>query len=454
MKSVTTIRRIAVLLTMFALPLAVFAQNRLTLEQAVTTALDKNPGRKAVVFETQAAAADIKLARSALFPQIKFTEAYERGNDPVFVFGGRLRQERFAASDFALNRLNTPTPFGNFSTRFSGGWRLFDSGVSWLRLRQAKRMDEVAQSKLQRADQELVLRVVNAYAGLLLAMKQQRVAEDGLTTSQSILDRSRAHVEAGMTVQSDLLSAQVNHASRQEDLILARNAVALARAQLDTEMGVSPDTQFEPAELLVEKVLPSASLDEFEKRALEQRPDLQGLTTQKAVQTDSVRVAKASFGPRLNAIADWQLDNPRFAGGGGNNWMAAVEVQIDLFDGGAKRARLAREHALKSRIDALHTAAISGIRLEVRKAYLDFDAARQQVEVARAAVSQAQESLRIGQNRYEAGLSTITDLLRMQEAALLAQTNYWQSLYRLQTNYASLELAIGALDLNSPVVNQ
>ncbi|MBZ5569063.1 MAG: TolC family protein [Acidobacteriia bacterium] len=454
MKPVTAISLIAALLAAFGLPLAAFAQTTLTLAQAVTTALEKNPARKAAGFEKNAATADIKLARSALFPQIKFTEAYERGNDPVFVFGGRLRQQRFSASDFALNRLNTPTPFGNFATRFSGGWQLFDSGVSWLRLRQARRMDGVAQRKLQRGDQELVMRVVKAYAGLLLAVKQQHVAEEALKTSQSILDRSRAQVQAGMAVESDLLSAQVNHAARQEELILARNAVALARAQLNLEMGISPDTPFEPADLLAEKPLPVASLDELEKRALEQRPDLRGLTMRQAVQADGVRAAKASFGPRLNVIADWQLDNPQFAGGGGNNWMAGFELQVDVFDGGAKRARLAREHALKSRIDALHEAAANDIRLEVRRAYLDFDTARQQVEVARAAAGQAQESLRIGQNRYEAGLSTITDLLRMQEAALRAQTDSWQSLYRLQTSYAGLELATGALDLNSPVVKQ
>ena len=354
----------------------------------------------------------------------------------------------------ALNRLNTPSPFSNFGTRFSGNWQLFDSGVSWLRVRQAKQMEQVAAHKLQRSDQELVMRVVDAYVGLLLAVKEQQVAEDALKTSDSILNRSRANVQAGMVVESDLLSAQVNRAAREQELIRARNAVALARAQLDHEMGVSPDSQFDPAELLGEKVFPSTSLDELEKRALEQRPDLQGVALQQAVQADGVRVAKASFGPRLNAIADWELDNPRFSGGGGNNWLAGVEIQIDLFDGGAKRARLQHERAMKGRIDALHDAAISGIRLEVRKAYLDFDAARQQVEVARAAVGQAQESLRIGQNRYEAGLSTITDLLRMQEAAVRAQTDYSQALYRLQTNYANLELATGTLDANSPVVKQ
>ena len=448
------IGRIALLLGALALPVAALAQANLTLEQAVATALEKNPARKAAVFEQQAAAADIKLAKSALFPHIGFAEAYQRSDDPVFVFGARLRQRIFTAADFDLNRLNTPTPFSNFATRFSGNWQLFDSGVSWLRVRQAKQMDQAAARRLQRSDQELVMRVVDAYSALLLAAKQQQVAEDALKTAQSILDRSRAKVEAGMVVESDLLSAQVNHAARKQELIRARNAVALSRAQLNHEMGVSPDTKFDLADLLAERAFPYASLDELEQRALAQRPDLQGVALQQAVQADGVRAAKASYGPRLNAVTDWEVDNPRFAGGGGNNWMAAVELQIDLFDGGAKRARLQRERAQKGRIDALHDAATSAIRLEVRKAYLEFDAARQQVEVARAAVGQAQESLRIGQNRYQAGLSTITSLLRMQEAAVRAQTDYSQSLYRLQTSYASLELATGTLDANSPAVKQ
>jgi outer membrane protein TolC len=433
-------------------PASAFAQHPLTLEQAIATALEKNPALKAAAFEQRAATAEVKLARANLLPQIHFSEGYQRGNDPVFVFGGKLRQQRFAAADFALDRLNTPTPFGNFATRFSGEWRLFDSGVSWLRTRQAKQMGQVADRKLSRADQELIMRVVDAYAGLLLAVKQQQVAEDAIKTSRSILDRSRGNVQAGMVVESDLLSAQVNHASREQELIRVRNAVAVARAQLDSEMGVSPDMQYEAADMRAEKSLSTGTLDELEKNALEQRPDLQGLALQQAVQADEVRAAQAAFGPRLNAIASWGLDDARFTGGGGNNWIAGVELQIDLFDGGAKRARLAREHAMKGRVDALHEAAISGIRLEVRKAYFAFDAARQQLGVARAAVGQAQESLRIGQNRYESGLSTITELLRMQEAAVRAQSDYSQSVYRLHTSYANLELATGTLSMNSAVV--
>ncbi len=435
-----------------AVPTVMWAQTRLTLEQAVATALEKNPVRKAAVFQQRAAATGVQEARAALLPQIGFGEGYQRGNDPVFVFGGKLRQQRFATPDFALNQLNTPAPFGNFATRFSGGWQLFDSGVSWMRIGQAKQMSTIAQRQLQRTEQELVGRVVDAYLSLLLAQRQLQVADDAVKTSQAILDRAQARFESGMVVQSDVLNAQVDYAARQQGLIQARNGVEMARAALNNEMGVPLDTAYEPAEVLAERALPNASEADLEKRAVEHRPDLAGAEIRTEVQRKSVTMAKAAFGPKLNAFADWEADNPHFAGGGGNNWTAGLELQVDLFDGGAKRARLQRERALAGQANAQRDAMLSGVRLEVRKAYLDMDSARQQVDVARAAVQQAKESLRITRNRYDGGLNTITDLQSSETAALRAETDYWQAVYRLHTTYANLELATGTLDASSPVV--
>jgi len=78
------------------------AQTRLTLADAVATALEKNPTRKAAMFHQRAAAAGVKETRAALLPQITFREAYLRSNDPVFVFGSKLRQQRFGAGDFGF----------------------------------------------------------------------------------------------------------------------------------------------------------------------------------------------------------------------------------------------------------------------------------------------------------------------------------------------------------------
>jgi len=56
----------------------------------------------------------------------------------VYVFGTKLTQRQFTAADFALNKLNTPTPLDNFETRFDGQWRLFDQGQTLFHQRVAK----------------------------------------------------------------------------------------------------------------------------------------------------------------------------------------------------------------------------------------------------------------------------------------------------------------------------
>ena len=431
------------------------AQTPLTLPQAVSIALEKNPLRKAALADQKAASAGIKEARSVLLPKIVFSESATRGNDPVYAFGTRLRQGRFTADDFELNRLNYPTPIGDFTTRFSGQWTLFDSFANLLTVRRAQKMQEAATRQLERADQEAVFRVIDAYCGLLLSMKQEQLADQELKTAQSMLEDSHNRFQSGLVVESDYLSSQVNSASRQQQLIEARNAVAFARAKLNNALGVPVDSPYAPLDALSEKVFPAPALDESEKRALEARPDLKRVLSEEAAQADGVKLAKAAFGPRVNAFGSWQLDNPTFvAGGGSSNWVVGAELQLDLFSGGGKMARLSREKALQEKAAAFRQAYTDGVRLDVRRAFYDHDAARQTLEVTRASVAQAEESFRINQNRYNGGLTTITDLLRAEDATRKVRTDYWESVYRYQITFANLELATGTLNSQSPVVMQ
>ena len=403
--------------------------------------------------DTKAASAGVKEARSFLLPHVTFSETATRGNDPVYVFGSELRQQRFTTADFALNVLNTPTPFGNFATRFGGTWNLFDSFGSWRAVNRAERVKDATGHQLERTDQEIIFRVVDSYYGVLLARKQLEVAEQSMETAQAILDRSKDRFESGVVVESDYLSAQVRLATRKQEIIHSQNNLALARAQLSTIMGVSTETEFDPTDTLAERSLPTTSLEEAEKQAMERRPDLKRVRSEEAAQQQSVSIAKSAFGPRVNAFAGWEADNPTFlAGEGGNNWLAGIEVQFDLFEGGAKRAQLSRERAIQEKVVAAKEMANDAVRLEVRRAYYDLDEARQQIEVARATITESQESLRINQNRYESGLSTITDLLAVEEASRRSQTDYWEAVYRYHTGYANLELASGTLNPQSPVV--
>jgi outer membrane protein TolC len=425
----------------------------ITLKDAVNAALKSNPQRKAALADTRAASADMRQAKSILYPHAMFSETATRGDDPVYVFGSRLRQQRFGASDFALNTLNTPSPLGNFSTRFGGTWDVFDSMATWHSVSRAELAKSAMDHQLERTEQEIVLRVIDSYYSALLARKEVDVAEQSMKTAQAILERSRNRVESGVVVESDSLSAQVRVASRKQELIRSQNNFAMACAELSIAMGLSSPNDFEPSEELVEKVLPSTPLSDVEKQAIESRPDLKRIRSEESAQEQSVSIAKAAFGPRVNAFASWEADNPTLAAGGGNNWLAGIELQFDLFEGGAKKAELSRERAMQDKVAALKQMATDAVRLEVRKAFYDVDAAGQQLEVARASIAEAKESLRINQDRYDAGISTVTDLLAAEDAARRTQNDYWETVCRYFTGYAALELASGTLGTQSPVVN-
>ncbi len=135
--------------------------------------MEKNPLRKAALADTKAASAGIQEARSFLMPRVTFSETATRGDDPVYVFGSKLRQQRFTMNDLTLNQLNTPLPYGNFSTRFGGTWNLFDSFASWHAVSRAKEMNAASTHQLERTDQEILFRVVQAYYGVLLAARSK-----------------------------------------------------------------------------------------------------------------------------------------------------------------------------------------------------------------------------------------------------------------------------------------
>ncbi|HEY4959283.1 MAG TPA: TolC family protein, partial [Terriglobales bacterium] len=259
-----------VVVAIIALAMVAVAQDAtpLTLADAAKMTLANNPMHKAALADTRATLAGVREARAPMLPRIMFAENFTGGNDPVFVFGAKLRQQVFTAQDFALNSLNRPTPFGNYATRFSGQWNLFDSTQSWKALDRARFMNVAAEQELNRTDQELVFQTVQAFYGVLLAQKQVEVAEDAVKTVVAIEQQSRARVESGMAVDSDLLSAQVQYSARQQELIERRNQLAMAQTRLALAMGAASDALYQPREALQERAFPAADVNQLEKTAM------------------------------------------------------------------------------------------------------------------------------------------------------------------------------------------
>jgi outer membrane protein TolC len=418
-------------------------ENSLTLRQAIDTALGKNPSAALARAQQNAAQAGVDAARTAWLPQLGLTEDISRGNDPVYAFGTRLRQQRFTQQDFALNALNKPTPIGNFATRLNGQWMLFD----WLgrekRIRSAKGVAASAASMSDDANQQIVLRVVEAYQSVLYAQRRLGVARHEQTTAEALLHDAQVRVKAGLAVESDLLAAQVNLSERQQQTIAAEGDVDTAWAGLEAAMGVTatPRQHLAP---IPPRAYPVTALTQDIDQALKTRPDLKALRQQNAAQREQVSAARRDFLPQIDAYGNWETDRDTFAGNGGNNWVAGVQLKLDILPLG-KRARLLAEKAKQQQAQAQQQAGEQAIRLAVEQAWTAQRTAGLQVKTAQAAMAQAAESLRILRNRYHAGLATMTDLLRAEDAQRRSQNDYWRAVYGNTVTYTQLMYATGNL---------
>lgn len=428
------------------------AQEPLTLAQAVQTALERNPALRATAKEADVARAQTGQARAAWYPRVDFVQGFTRGNNPVYVFGTLLTQRQFTQANFALPGLNAPTPLDNFQTRLEGQWLLFDSGRSRLRVSSARKLESAADFETEQARQDLILRVVRAYYGVIVARENLKAAQEALRTAEANEQRVQMLAQAGLVVESDLLSAQVFRAQVKEQEIRAENALQLARMMLGHELGLGPDAMRDPLNVLAEPPVSSLSMDEWERAALAERPALRVAELQQQAAAKNRQVAKAEFGPRLGLFANVERDAETLAGPSGTNWTAGARLEWNVFAGGGDRYRVAeaqaREQQATSRLEWFR----SGLRLEVRQAFLEVLAAQQRAAASRGAVGQARESLRILQNRYEAGLTTITELLRAETAQLQARTSYLAALHDWHTARAQLERAAGRLTQESQLI--
>src|SRR5688572_10251373 len=127
------------------------AQDRLPLPTAIAAVLTANPDVVAARAVTQEAAQQAPQARAGFLPRLDFTQSWQRGIQPVFVFGSQLAQRQFAEADFALRQLNTPEPLTNSRSALAVEQPVFDGG----RTRAAVRIASLSASVAMAAERQI-----------------------------------------------------------------------------------------------------------------------------------------------------------------------------------------------------------------------------------------------------------------------------------------------------------
>src|SRR6185295_15708273 len=258
---------------------------------------------------------------------------------------------------------------------------------------------------------------------------------------------------AGMSTDVDALSIRVHLASVREQQIRREADVEVARAALNDAIGLPLETPHTLTTPFIPLEIPEGSLADQQKSAVGQRPEARQMKLATSLADAQAASARSSLLPQVTLHGAYEADRQRFVTRGGDNWLVSIGLRWNLFNGFGDKARIEESKFAQQRSAAEAARTDSAIRLQVHRAYADLHAATQRIEVAQASVAEAEESLRITQNRYEAGISNVTDLLRTETTVLEARTRHLAAVRDQRIAAAMLELAAGTLTPDSAVVN-
>jgi outer membrane protein TolC len=430
-----------------------WAQDALSLKDAVRLALRENPAVAGANAGVRAAEARVDQARGGALPRVNYAESYTRSDNPVFVFGALLTQHQFGLENFNIGPLNRPDSINNFQSLVTVDQNLYDAGQTRTAVKSADLGRRITEEDRKRIQMEIIAGVTRAYYGALLAAENLKTAEQALRSAQADLERAQSVRDAGMSTDVDVLSIRVHLAAVNEQRINRAADLDVAKAALNDALGLPLDAPHNLITTLTPLDKPDPNLEVLEKQASGGRPEAKAMLLATDLAHTQADAARVSLLPQVSFHTAFEADRGRFITQGGANWLAGISLRWNLFNGFADKARIAEAGQMVVRAEADRLRTDSALRLQVRRAFAGLRAAMERIEVSRAAVAEAEESLRIIQNRYAAGMATVTDLLRNETALLESRTRYLASVHDQRVAAAMLEYAAGSLTADSEVLN-
>ena len=433
--------------------LRALAQDPISLKDAVRLALHQNKAVDASAAAQNAAESRIVEARAGALPKVQYSESWARSDNPVFVFSSLLTQHQFGNENFELGPLNRPDFLNNFQSQVTADQTIYDAGQTRHAVRSAELTKHVTGEEGRRTQMEVMAGSIRSYYDVVLSGEQLKVTSQALRSAEADLDRAQAIRSAGMSTDVDVLSIRVHLAAVREQQIQRTADLDVARAAFNDALGLPLDrphtltTELEPLDL------PERAVTEFENNALRDRPEAREVKLSTSLAENQAATAHSNLLPQVSAHAALEADRQNFYDKGGANWLVSIGLRWNLFNGFSDKARIEEAKSALRQSEADQERMSSAIRLQVRRAYADLRAANQRIEVAKASVAEAEESLRITQNRYETGLNSVTDLLRTETAVLEARTRHLAAIHDQRIAAAMLELAAGTLTADSEVLN-
>jgi len=356
---------------------------------------------------------------------------------------------------YGYTRSNAPTSVGtvaeqsrdvyNFST--TANQPLFTGGANLANYRSAKIGVDLSKETVDTTKMDLILQVRAGYFIILRAEKFLNVAEQQVKQFEAQLEVTKAFFDVGIVPKNDVLQGEVQLANARQGLVKAENDLDVAKASFNTLLRREIDTPLSVVDILEYKAFPlgfEASLDE----ALRQRPEIKTAQLNVDQAQEGVKIARSGFFPtiNLNGIYNRSSDAAGLQGDiRTERWAVQALATFTLWNWGNTAFKVGENKVKVTQAEDSKTQIIESIILEVKQGYLNLSVAEKNIGVAKTAIEQAEENLRMNEERYKYQVATQTDVLNAVTLLTQARTNYYGALSDFNVAKAQLERSMGRM---------
>lgn len=409
----------------------------LTLQQALAQGLKYNLGAVEQSASVQQAESERALAQSGLLPVVNtgIAEAFER--------------ENLRTLGVSLSSIPESTKFNFYDARVRLQQTLFDI-VKIDSLHTASESLKASLLNSRNTRDLIVLAVAGSYLQLISTNARVVAAKAQVETSKAIYTQAADRFEAGLAARVDRDRAQVQYQIERERLRSLQADFETEKLKLARLIGLPLGQPFTPADDF--PFMPLTSIDEpvALQRAQMDRTDVQAAGFSVKAAQNNVKAAHAERYPTLTVDANFGAAGTTPSQHSTGVYTVAGLLSIPIYEGGRIRADEKQAHAALAQRQAELADAHTQADQDVRQAFIDLNAAADQVETARSNVQLSHETLTQSRDRFVAGVADTVEVVQAEQAVVQADNDLISAIYEHNLAKVSLARAMGNAEQTLP----
>jgi outer membrane protein TolC len=412
----------------------------ITLQDALQRARQNDPQYRAAITDLGLAREDRVQARAGLLPNLNYNNSfiYTQGTGPL-------------PASCATSTLGCPTSkfIANNGVHEYISQADVHQAVSLTNFADYRRTSAAlaqVRAKAEIAARGLVVTVTQSYYGLVVAQRKYATAQRAAAEAGRFLDVSQKLESGGEVAHADVIKARIQAQQQQRDL--QETQLGMERSRLDLAVLLFPDFNQDFAvvdDLQIPEPLPTFA--EVEAAGKKNNPDLRAALAALEGANHEVTAAWGGLLPTLGIDYFYGIDSNQFAirtnGVRNLGYSAVATLQIPIFSWGADRSKLKQAELRRDQAYVELTFAQRQLLGHLRQFYGEAEASRLEMESLASSAELAADSMRLTTLRYQAGESTVLEVVDAQNTLTLARNAYDDGQARFRIAVANLQTMTG-----------